>query len=87
MDRPKTHTIKLHQQKSWLRELWSDFCTFATTAAFFGVGCYFESNAMQWFAFVATFLILFGRAAALTKKFTPQECADWLKTEFDVTAK
>ena len=81
-----TLIIKLYVVKSWERELWSDFCTVASVVAIFWFGWFFESSAMQWFGFVCSFLIMFGRASALTKKMTPQETADFLKEKYNITA-
>lgn len=83
----KTQVIRLHQQKHWLRELWSDLCTFSVIAGLFAAGYFFESSAMQWFAFIVCFMILFARANAATKKFTPQEAADFISDEYGVRAK
>lgn len=79
--------VKLYPMRTWYRELWSDFCTFSTVAALFAVGWWFDSSAMQWFAFVTSILIIAGKANGRIKKFSPQEAADFLSAEYDVRAR
>lgn len=84
MDEKKEALIKLYPMKTWYRELWSDFCTFATMVAIFGIGWWFDSSAMQWFGFVVALLIICGRSNARLKKFSPQEASNYLKAEYGV---
>ncbi len=78
--------LRIHKEPSWYRELWSDVCTFGVVLALFSVGWFFESAAMQWFAFVACFVILVGRATQKVKRCSPQEAADFIRDEYGVTA-
>lgn len=84
MDKP-TPIVKICVSKTWHRELWSDICTFGVVAGTFGLGWWLDSSAMQWFGFVLLFVIMIGRANSQIKKFTPQEAADWLCDEYDVS--
>lgn len=85
MSEQKSSIIHIYQKRTPARELWSDFCTFSVVVGLFGVGWWFDSAAMQWFAFVTCFLILFGRAASLSKKMDPQEAVDFLHGEYGVS--
>lgn len=83
-EKPK-YLVRIYQEKTWWRLLLGDASTCAVLVALFSFGWFFESTAMAWAAFVMAFLYLIGKADSKVKKLTPQEAADFLWTEYQVT--
>lgn len=64
----------------------SDVVTLLSTFIIIGVGIFADSNAMQWIGFIFVMIFILGRGLGDKDTFTPQECANWLKKEYNVQA-
>lgn len=73
-------------RESLTKSIVSDLVSFAVTVGVIGVGVLAGSVAMQWCGFAMLVAVLIARAHKDRPYKTPQEAADWLRDEYDVTA-
>lgn len=84
MDKPKAEIIYVHE--TFLESLARDAVTFVTLTACIGVGVYLDSTALQWIGGVMAIVMILSRGNLRIKRGTPQECANWLREKWGVSA-